>query len=204
MTDAINKAPPNSTIGQDDMGLPLFTAYHKAKPTVLGRIFTDILRSGTHPDEWKKATVVPIPKANKPSYGQRKAWRSIHLLSLLSKTLERIVLERLQNPEADDQDPTLGPTLFGSRKNTVMSDAMKTLMEWKSRAESEGKMVTLLVADVEGGINKVNPEAFVKGETKIDHRYTGWIRDWSANRRISFRFNGRNGRKEYLTNRGIP
>ena len=70
---------------------------------------------------------------------------------------------------------------------------MKTLLDWKSRVASEGKMVTLLVADVEGGFNKVNPEAFVKGETKVDQRYSGWIRDWSANRRISFRFNGKSG-----------
>ena len=203
VTDAINKAPPNSTIGQDDIGLPLIKIYHRAKPTALGRIFTEILRSNTHPAEWKKAVVVPIPKANKATYGIPKAWRSIHLLSLLSKTLERVVLGRIQE-QGEEDGLALGPTQFGSRKNTGTSDAMATLLNWKRQAEAEGKMVTLLIADVEGGFDKVKPEAFANGETGIDKRYINWIREWSANRRISFRFNGKKGKREYVTNRGIP
>ena len=70
--DAIDKAPANSTIGTDDVGIPLLKAYHRAKPSTLGRIFTDILREGRHYSEWKKATVVPIPKANKPRYDHPK------------------------------------------------------------------------------------------------------------------------------------
>lgn len=77
VTDAIRKALTHSTIGQDDIGLPLIKGYHTRKPTTFARIFTDILRSGDHPEQWKKATVVPIPKANKASYNTAKEWRSI-------------------------------------------------------------------------------------------------------------------------------
>ena len=203
VTEAINKAPPDSTIGQDDIGLPLIKIYHRAQPTALSKIFTEILRSNTHPAEWKKAVVVPIPKANKTTYGSPKAWRSIHLLSLLSKTLERVVLGRIQD-QGEEDGLALGPTQFGSRKNTGTSDAMTTLLNWKRQAEAEGKMVTLLIADVEGGFDKVNPEAFANGETGIDKRYINWIREWSANRRISFRFNGNTGKREYVINKGIP
>ena len=203
VTEAINKALRDSTIGQDDIGLPLLKAYHRAKPTSLGKVFTEILRSNTHPEDWKKATVVPIPKANKTSYNVPKAWRSIHLLSLVSKTLERIVLKRIQD-QGERDGLAMGPTQFGSRQNTGTSDAMRTLMDWKEQAERDGKMVTLLIADVEGGFDKVNPDAFANGQTGIDARYTGWIRNWSADRRITFRFNGKTGIKEYVTNRGIP
>ena len=142
-------------------------------PTSMTTIFTEILTTGQHPREWKKAIVVPIPKANKARYDQPKAWRSLHLLSLVSKTLERAVLSRLQ--DEGESNETLGPTQFGLRRNTGTSDAMTILLEWKRRAEEAGDKVTLLVADVEGGFDKVNPDAFKKRETRVAQKYTEWI-----------------------------
>ena len=203
VTEAIRKAPTHSTIGRDDIGLPLIKGYHTRKPATFARIFTNILRSGKHPESWKKAVVVPIPKANKPSYNTAKAWRSIHLLSLMSKTLERIVLSRLQD-HGESIGETLGPTQFGSRRNTGTSDAMKTIIKWKGKAEEENQMVTFVIADVEGGFDKVNPLSFRDKETEIDNRYSEWIYNWSTNRVISFRFNDKTDGREYVTNSGIP
>lgn len=148
ITDAINKAPPKSTLGTDDVGLPLLKAYHRAKPSTLERIFMNILRSSKHPDEWKIATVVPIPKANKPRYDHPKSWRSLHLLSLVSQTLERIVLSRLQ--EHGETIDTLGPTQFGSRRNTSTSDANTILKEWQEQSEKAGFVTACILTDVEG------------------------------------------------------
>lgn len=110
VTESLNKAPPHSTLGLDDIGIPLLKAYHAVHP--INDILTDILTRGIHSDDWKRAVVVPIPKANKPNYFKPKSWRSIHLLSLISKTLERIVLARLQDTTTCHN--TLGPTQFGS------------------------------------------------------------------------------------------
>ena len=197
---AIQKAPPNSTIGMDDINALLLKAYHKACPGHLENIFTQILRTGKHPAKWKQAIVVPIPKANKPRYDHPKSWRSIHLLSIVSKTLERVVLNRLQ--EFGDKNDTLGTTQFGSRRNTGTSDAFQIYKEWKKNAHEEGMYTTCIMADIEGGFDKVLPETL--GNTSIDHRYLKWIRNWARNRKVRFRFNGREGAEEYVTNRGLP
>ena len=202
VSDAINKAPTDSTIGTDDIGIPLLRTYHRSYPNYLGNIFTDILRRGKHPTEWKEAMVVPIPKANKETYSHPKAWRSLHLLSLVSKTLERIVLNRLQ--EYGEHKNTLNETQFGSRRHTGTSDAFQLYKEWKEQARRENLTTSYILADVEGGFDKVNPEAFKNGTTRIDPKYNKWVYNWTQNRRIKFRFNGRNGRRTYITNRGLP
>ena len=202
VSDAINKAPSDSTLGEDDIGITLLKSYHRAMPTSIPTIFTDILTTGIHPREWKKAIVVPIPKANKARYDQPKAWRSLHLLSLVSKTLERVVLSRLQ--DEGETHETLGPTQFGSRRNTGTSDAMTILLEWKKMAEANGDKVTIMVADVEGGFDKVNPSAFRRRETQVEKKYTEWIYNWTQNRELQFRFNDRTDTRVYTTNTGLP
>ena len=206
ISEAIQKAPMSSMIGIDDIGIPVLKAYHLGKPVSLSRNYTEILRSGRHPTDWKEATVVTIPKANKPTYAHPKAWRSIHLLSLVSTTLEHIILNRLQDYDDDPNnlDKTLGPTQFGSRRGKGTSDTFRTLMNWKTKAESEGNWVTLIVGDVEGGFDKVDPGILTGGNTDLDPRYNKWIRNWSTNRRISFRFNDMEDEMEYVTGRGIP
>ena len=202
ITRSIDKAPTSSTIGSDDIGIKLLNSYHRANPGHLEYIFTEILRKGKHPAEWKKATVVPIPKANKTTYSHPKSWRSIHLLSLVSKTLERIVLGRLQ--DYGDRNDTLNPTQFGSRRHTGTSDAYQLFDEWRKQAEGEGMRTMCILADVEGGFDKVNPDHFRNAKTDIDPKCNKWIFNWTQNRRIKFRFNGKTGEKEYVTNRGLP
>ena len=202
ISDAISKAPNDSTLGEDDIGIALLKSYHQAMPTSIQSIFTDILTTGIHPRAWKKALVVPIPKANKSRYDQPKAWRSQHLLSLVSKTRERVVLCRLQD-EGETRE-TLGPTQFGSWRNTGTSDAMTILQEWKTMAEAAGDKVILIVADVEGGFDKVNPNAFRRRETRVAERYTEWIYNWTQNRELQFQFNEKTDTHVYTINTGLP
>lgn len=199
VVESLAKAPVNSTLGINDIGIPLLKAYNMVH--TINNILTDILRSGKHPSEWKKAVVVPIPKANKPYYYQAKSWRSIHLLSLISKTLERIVLERLEDPTTNRY--TLRPTQFGSRKGTGTSDAFKLMLDWKEKALREGDRVTLLLCDIEGGFDKIDPEK-LHLKRPVDPAYMPWIKNWATNRRIRFRFNGKEGKEEFITNMGLP
>ena len=202
INDAIDKAPTDLTIGIDDVGIPLLKSYHKGNPGYIGKVFTSILREGIHPAEWKQAIVVPIPKANKETYSHPKAWRSLHLLSLVSKTLERVVLNRIQ--EYGEHEGTLNDIQFGSRRHTGTSDAFQLYKESEEQATADGLKTSYILADVEGGFDKVSPLAFKEARTKIDPRYNRWIYNWTQNRRITFRLNGRKGRKTYVTNRGLP
>ena len=100
--DAAKRSPNNSANGADDAPLRMVLTANQAHPGALRAIFTDILRKGKHPQIWKDADVVPIPKAKKATYTTPKSWRAIHLLRVVSKLLERIVLRRLQDGEGEE------------------------------------------------------------------------------------------------------
>lgn len=156
-------AAAHSSSGPDFVSASLFKLIHKIHPSSLSTIYTKVLRSGLHPPSWKLATVVPIPKANKPSYTHPKNWRSIHLLSVISKTLEWIVLYRLSmSDDPDHPTPPMGPTQFGSRARQGTSDAMQCFLRWRENAHRKGHFTTLISSDIEGGFDKVDPEHSTK------------------------------------------
>ena len=166
-------------------------------------IFTDVLRSGRHPESWKRASVVPIPKANKPTLTHPKSWRSIHLLSTVSKTVERIVLRCPHDSDAvSSPDPPMGPSLFGSRIGIGTSDAMQCYLRWEEHSRSLADFTTLISADVEGGFDRVDPTRLA--QTHLDPLYAHWIRHWASNRVMQFRPNHRLDPKQYIANNGIP
>ena len=153
--------------------------------------------------------MVPIPKANKATYTHPRSWRSIHLLSVVSKTLKRIVLLRLQqddtlpsNTSNATSPPPMGPTQFGSCISLGTSDAMRTYLRWRENVQAHDHFVTLISADVEGGFDKVDPRQLHL--TDLNPLYTPWIRHWAANRSLQFRHNARLDPTKFTTNSGIP
>ena len=203
ITASLSKAPSNSANGPDNVNIKILQLLHSRHPKCLGDIFTNILRNGKHPRSWKTATVVPIPKANKPSYTAPKSWRSIHLRNIISKTLERVVLARLQSKDSpQDPTPPMGPTQFGSRESRGTSNAMQCLTRWIENAHSKKHYVSLIATDIEGGFDKVLPSRL--DDSDIDPLYIPWIRHWAANREIKFRLNNRLDMTTYTINNGIP
>ena len=199
--DAMRRSPANSANGADDAPLRMVQTANEAHPGALREIYTDILRRGKHPEIWKDVEVVPIPKAKKKTYTTPKSWRAIHLLRVVSKILERVVLRRLQDAE-DKGDGKLGTTQFGSRRNRGTTDAMTALMRWKQETRKRGHYQSIIVADIEGGFDKVEPSML--RESPINKDYIPWILSWARNRTMRIRINGSTDNHTYTTNQGIP
>ena len=73
------------------------------------------------PNDWKKGHIVKLPK--KGDLGQCKNWRGIMLLSIPSKILTRIILERLKTAI----DKKLRPEQAGFRQDRSCTDQIATL-----------------------------------------------------------------------------
>ena len=73
------------------------------------------------PNDWKIGHIVKLPK--KGDLGQCKNWRGIMLLSIPSKVLTRIILERLKNAI----DKKLRPEQAGFRQDRSCTDQIATL-----------------------------------------------------------------------------
>uniref|UniRef100_A0A3Q3JGH9 Uncharacterized protein n=1 Tax=Monopterus albus TaxID=43700 RepID=A0A3Q3JGH9_MONAL len=80
-----------------------------------------VWREGRVPADWKKGHMVKPPK--KGDLGSCKNWRGIMLLSVPSKVLTRIILDRLK----DAVEEKLRPEQAGFRKDKSCTDQIVTL-----------------------------------------------------------------------------
>jgi hypothetical protein len=194
---AVNNSPTNSAPGPDNANTEFLKHVAHQEGQRICDIYTHILQTGEHPEVWKTANIVPIKKANKARYDEPKGWRSIHLISVLSKTLERIVMYRIRK-----NDHLLSNTQYGSREERGVSDAIAILQEWTKRAKDRGLDPTYIVADIEGGFDRVDPNR-LGSRGIIPPQYMRWITTWSSNRRAKYVFNGRQS-KEMKMSAGVP
>jgi ribonuclease HI len=80
--------------GRDPISNTILRHLPEAFLPIILRVFNHIWQSGTIPQEWKIAQIVPIPKADKPP-NLTSSYRPIALTSHLGKLLERVVKNRL-------------------------------------------------------------------------------------------------------------
>jgi hypothetical protein len=119
---ALLKAAANqSALGGSGIGWDLMKKGWSHMDELLTNIYNACIILGHHPACWKEATVVVIPKADKPDYSAAKAYRPISLLENLSKLLEKVVAKRFQH---DIVMHKLIPTnQFGGRTHSSCLDA---------------------------------------------------------------------------------
>lgn len=75
--------------GADKLSINLVMKGSPVTIPVITHIFNHSLKTGTFPDEWKKAVVIPVPKVKNPN--SLSDYRPISLLCAISKALEKIV-----------------------------------------------------------------------------------------------------------------
>ena len=89
--EIINAAPKKMTApGHDCLDWTIIKAAMTTIPDFFFKAYKCLFESGQHPQQWKQAVGIIIPKRNKKDYSAPKAYRPISLLPCLSKLLERI------------------------------------------------------------------------------------------------------------------
>jgi len=114
--------------------------------TKLLEIFNQMLDSGIYPHTWKSATIITIPKPNKPS-SDINSYRPISLLSCLGKTLEKIIARRLIwfiNRH----------NLISHKKKNSTMDALLRIQHFASNALSTKNHVSILATDFERAFDR--------------------------------------------------
>ena len=93
LKDAISKAHDTAT-GPDEVHYQMLKHLPPKSLQALLDIFNDMWETGTFPESWELATVIPIPKPGK-DHAEPNSYRPIALTSCLCKTLERMINVRL-------------------------------------------------------------------------------------------------------------
>jgi hypothetical protein len=95
--DLLKATANKSAPGGSGIGWDMMKKGWRHMSELLTNLYNACISLGHHPARWKEATVVVIPKADKPDYSAAKAYRPISLLENLSKLLEKAVAKRFQH-----------------------------------------------------------------------------------------------------------
>jgi hypothetical protein len=182
---AANKSAP----GGSGIGWELMKAGWSHMSELLTNVYKSCISLGHHPARWKEATVVVIPKADKPDYSAAKAYRPILLLENLSKLLEKAVAKHFQH---DIVEHKLIPTnQFGGRTHSSCLDAGLTLIHDVQTAHANGLKVGILLFDVCGFFDNVNHACLtaIVRNMGFTPALAQWTKSFLANWKVRLRFN---------------
>jgi ribonuclease HI len=87
---------PTKAPGSDNITADANRKCIELRSDIAEALFNACLRVGHFPTLWKSATIRCIPKPDKPDYSAPKAYRPIGLLSIPGKTLEKVMVRRLE------------------------------------------------------------------------------------------------------------
>lgn len=119
--------------------------------TPLANIFHQCLVSGTWPSQWKEARVTPVHKKKKRS--DPKNYRPISLLSVLSKTFERIIGEQVTR--FLDEHHLQSQRQFGFRKGRSTADMLLLMTQSWHDALDAGRPSLVIALDIAGAFDTV-------------------------------------------------
>jgi hypothetical protein len=147
------------------------------------------LSLGIHPDHWKTATVVVIPKPNRTDYFAAKNFRPISLLECLSKLLEKAVSKRLLF--AIDKYELIPTTQFGTRAFSSTLDAGLTLMHDVQAAMRRKEKVGILLFDIKGFFDHVKRDRLkrIMENLGFPREYCEWAHSFLSDRKVRLSFN---------------
>ena len=161
------------------------------------------VRLGVHPDRWKLAKGVIIPKPCKGDYSTAKAYRCISLLNCLGKMVEKVVAGLIS--EHCEANNGFHPGQYGCRAKRSAVDAVGVAIARTQEAWSRGVITGALLMDVAAAFPSVARGCLLRKmrNAGIDECLVGWTDSFMRNRRVAMSLDGQEGEEMEVTT-GLP
>lgn len=124
---------------------------------IIARTFTECLRKGEFPRDWKAANLVLIPKGGDNNQLIPKS-RPICLLDEIGKLLERLIVSRIDDwmeSRYNDGFSVLCGNQFGFRRNRFTVDALIKVRTFIENKVKQGKVVMAVSLDIKNAFNSI-------------------------------------------------
>lgn len=144
---------PKKSAGLDGIKHEILKALPPPAISILAAIFTELLKQGLFPEEWRIACITVIPKPGK-DLSHPSHYRPISLLSNLGKLYEAVILFRLA--KETDRLKVLPHVQFGFRPGHSTTQQLLRLMEFLTMQANEQKVVLIAALDVNAAFDKVD------------------------------------------------
>ena len=139
----------------------------------LGRIFNASISLGYTPAQWRNSEVIFIPKPGKRDYCDPRAFRPISLTCFLFKTLERLVMWRIEESDAKP----LHSNQYAFQKGRSTEHALSRTVDYieKHMAIKENFVVGVFM-DIRGAFDTISTDAIKDAMEK--HNLDDYIQAW--------------------------
>jgi ribonuclease HI/exonuclease III len=142
-----------SATGQDEISYSMIINLSLKAKSILLDLFNLIWKSGGIPISWKKVSIIPLLKPNKPK-GEIKSYRPVALSSCVLKLFEHLIKNRLITYlESNILIPNL---ITGFRKGKSTADNIIHLITDIQLAWSSNNSVIAACYDIQGAFDNVN------------------------------------------------
>ena len=176
----INKLKKHGAAGPDGIRPQLLQQCADEISPVLAMIGRKSLGTGTVPEEWKKANVVPIYK--KGSKSSPANYRPVSLTSVCCKVIESIIKDDLVAHLKTNK--LISPSQHGFTKNRSCATNLLEFLEDITREVDRGENVDVVYLDFAKAFDKV-PTARLLKKLKahgVEGNVARWIKAWLTNR----------------------
>ncbi|KAJ8066801.1 hypothetical protein OCU04_004188 [Sclerotinia nivalis] len=183
----------NTAPGIDEIPTKILQlAWPLIEPYIL-QLFQKCLEIGHHPKCFRSAIVAIVPKPNKSDRTSPRSYRSIALLSVLGKGLERLIAKKMSWIAITLK--VLAKQQFGALPLRSSVDLTTCLTHDVEMALNSGSKATLLTMDIKGAFDAVLPGRLVRRlrEQGWPDNLVRWIQSFSTNRSIRIRLDGETG-----------
>ena len=151
-------ATKNTAPGEDEISYPLLKNLNEHNLNEFLDILNQSFSTGYFPTQWKKGTIIPIHKSNKP-IEHATSYRPITLLSCMGKIYERILKKRLEY--IVETRSMLNDTQCGFRKNQGTIDALLRVDQHIRYALSNNKIILVVYIDLKSAFDTIWGEGLI-------------------------------------------
>ncbi|CAB3990375.1 Hypothetical predicted protein [Paramuricea clavata] len=166
--------------GPDDIPARLLRETADVITPSLCKLFNISVISGTIPDEWKLANIVPVHKKGDKEYAEN--YRPISLLCITSKVMERCVLNNIKTRLYDAVNMCQHGFMAG---RSCISNLIDTL-DYVGSCLDSGRHIDMIYMDMSKAFDKVDHDVLIRKLQK-DYGFGGnllrWFRCYLENRK---------------------
>jgi hypothetical protein len=155
-------------------------------------LFSATIDSGYTPQIWRRAKVIFIPKPGKKDYTDPDAFRPILLTSFTFKTLERLVLWRLEETVLKNKR-TIHPHQHGFRRGQSTEIPLSKLTNFVEAAFKNKEYAVGIFLDIIGAFNNVTHQAIIKAmtEARFPQEIISWYGNYTQTRQCEYEVGGK-------------
>ena len=181
VADLLINLDPTKSTGVDNISTRMLKACAYGIAPSLTKLFNLSLTSGTFPNEWKTARIVPIPKTDSPS-ASVSGYRPISILPIVSKVLERHVKELIEVFLADNAPISKHQWGFMHHRSST-SALISVYHDWLSSLDS-GMEVCIVFFDVKKAFDSVPHIPLLQKlkDVGLDPHLLKWVQSYLMNK----------------------